>query len=198
MSDSSSVVDWIWWEVSDLRVQYTEIEHWIVRCLSNIIICSPLQPKPNQTKPHQIETIPMHTDGAIHRPHSTHTHKHTHIRDGEYEMKRWARRWTIAIWTCMHSAIKRKYREHNVAGVCMFWLHLPHLFGTVALVQLKTVFRSHLLCNGIDNAHVLFPFFCVFLLKIDVATSKFDDNNICWFWLDLRSDLEIYFSVRCG
>lgn len=39
-----------------------------------------------------------------------------------------------------------------VIGVCMFLLHL---FGTVASVQLKTLFRSHrLLCNGIaHNAH---------------------------------------------
>lgn len=38
-------------------------------------------------------------------------------------------------------------------GVCMFLLHL---FGTVASVQLKTLYRSHLLCNGIETTHTFF------------------------------------------
>lgn len=67
--------------------------------------------------------------------------------------------------------------------LCMFLLHL---FGTVASVQLKTLFRSHrLLCNGIvHNAHTTFSLYYIRLLYSCVCdwcffflTSVF---TICW------------------
>lgn len=40
--------------------------------------------------------------------------------------------------------------------VCMFSLHL---LGLVASVQLKTLFRSHQLCNGFAETHTFYTYF---------------------------------------
>lgn len=85
--------------------------------------------------------------------------------------------------------------------LCMFLLHL---FGTVASVQLKTLFRSHrLLCNGIvHNAHTTFSLYYIRLLYSCVCdwcffflTSVF---TICWVfsssWFQIKTDVAIFFN----
>lgn len=54
---------------------------------------------------------------------------------------------------CVRVCTREQFFSLSMYAMCMFLLHL---FGTVASVQLKTLFRSHrLLCNGIaHNAHI--------------------------------------------